>query len=164
MLDKTVAAIQRDYPKIFMACHVDHVRARGNEHQLSSRESWVLGHLDESDATNPTELAKHLGVVPSTLSAAIQRLEKLGYIERTRNIKNRRIIELRLSKRGSEAMQSSNVLDTKRVEALALLLTEKERDAAEAGLAILARAAAALVSRDGPARAQLSNYPNNHNK
>ena len=46
MRDKAVLEIQRLYPQIYLACHVDHVRASSTEWRLSSRDSSILAHLD----------------------------------------------------------------------------------------------------------------------
>lgn len=93
---------------------------------------------------SPRSLAGHLGVVPSTLSAAITRLTKLGYIDSKTLPGDRRRKELRLTALGAEAMASTSVLDAKRVRALLNLLTSEERCSAVNGLAILARAARTL--------------------
>ncbi len=78
----------------------------------------VLAHLDERDAMTAGNLARHLGIGASTLSATLNRLVKLGYITRTPAAADRRIVELRLSKTGARAMQGSSVLESARVAAL----------------------------------------------
>ena len=49
MRDKAVLEIQRLYPQIYLACHVDHVRASSTEWRLSSRDSSILAHLDTDE-------------------------------------------------------------------------------------------------------------------
>jgi DNA-binding MarR family transcriptional regulator len=93
---------------------------------------------------SPGSLATHLGVVPSTLSAAISRLTKLGYIESYPLSQDRRRKELRLTPLGAQAMASTSVLDAARVRAMLALLNPKERQEAVKGLALLARAAREL--------------------
>jgi len=79
MRDKDVFEIQRLYPQIYLACHVDHVRASSTEWRLSSRDSSILAHLYGATGMSPKMLATHLNVAASTLSAAIARLVELGY-------------------------------------------------------------------------------------
>ena len=93
---------------------------------------------------SPRSLAAHLGVVPSTLSATISRLTKLGYIESSVISSDRRRKNLRLTMLGAEAMASTSVLDAERVRALLTLLNASERQTAIKGLALLARAAREL--------------------
>src|SRR5437870_4533698 len=92
-----VLEVQRYYPQIYLACHVDHVRSRSTGWRLSSKDSSILSHLDRHRAISPRELASHLGVAASTLSATIGRLERLGYIASEAPSSDRRQRELRLT-------------------------------------------------------------------
>lgn len=141
MPDDLVHDVQRFYPQIYLACHVDHVRAPSTEWQLSARDSSMLSHLDRVDGTSPRALAAHLGVAPSTLSASITRLERLGYITSTAPPNDKRQRELRLTAKGSEAMASTSVLDAARVREMLEGLEPRARNAAVRGLAMLAAAA-----------------------
>src|SRR5438874_13283486 len=80
MLDELVFEVQRLYPQIYLACHVDHVRARSTQWRLSSRDSSILSHLDRDRGMSPRELAAHLAVAPSTLSATLPPLVRPGYM------------------------------------------------------------------------------------
>ena len=140
MLDE-VFEIQQLYPQIFIACHNDHSRAASTGWRISSQDSSVLVHLDQNAGTRPSALAKHLGVAPSTLSATIARLEKLGYLSSTPHESDRRRRELRLTARGAEAIAATSVLDVNRVRAMMKRLTPAERKVAVRGLGLLARAA-----------------------
>lgn len=144
MVDELVFEVQRLYPHIYLACHVDHVRATSTEWQLSSRDSSILAHLDRDSGMSPRALAAHLGVVPSTLSAAIARLAKLGYLTSSPAAADKRQRELRLTRKGAEAMASTSVLDGERVGALLAQLDDEERRDAIRGLGLLARAARSL--------------------
>jgi DNA-binding MarR family transcriptional regulator len=144
MISEFVEAIQRYYPQIYGGCHADHVRAKSTPYRLSATDSSLLAHLDRTTPTLAGELALHLGVSASTISAAIKRLTELGYIERAPRAKNKREIELRLTALGSAAMAATSVLDQDRVAAALHLLTAAERKRAVSGLTILARAASKL--------------------
>jgi len=140
-----VLAVQRLYPQVFLACHARHVRRRSTPFGLTEQESSVLAHLDVRAGMRPRDLAAHLGVAPSTLSATLARLSRLGCVARDRSALDGRAAELRLTPRGVEAMQSTSVLDRARlVDALARL-TARERTRAVAGLALLARACNQLM-------------------
>ena len=41
-----VLALQRFYPQIYLACHLDHVRRKSTAFGLTSNESSLLAHLD----------------------------------------------------------------------------------------------------------------------
>jgi DNA-binding MarR family transcriptional regulator len=143
-MHRHVVDIQRFYPQVYLACHVDHIRTSSTKWQLSAKDSSILAHLDKDVPASPRSLAKHLGIVPSTLSAALQRLERLGYLSSTPREGDRRRRELRLTDRGAEAMASTSVLDAALVEQLLSRLSGSEREAAVRGLGLLARAARAM--------------------
>ena len=136
--------IQRLYPQIYIACHTDHVRAASTKWRISSQDASILVHLDRQSGLSPRALAAHLGVAPSTLSAAISRLSELGYLTSEPNEVDRRKRELRLTARGAEAIASTSVLDGERVRALLKKLKPEERKIALQGLALLAQAARKL--------------------
>jgi len=144
MTDDDVFEVQRFYPQIYIACHTDHVRATSTTWRISSQDASILVHLDRDSGLSPRALADHLGVAPSTLSAAIARLSELGYLTSVPNDKDRRKRELRLTARGAEAIASTSVLNAERVKAMLSKLNSDERKAAVRGLALLARAARKL--------------------
>jgi MarR family transcriptional regulator, organic hydroperoxide resistance regulator len=118
-----IERIQRAYPKIYLACHTRHVRARSTAYRLSSRDAAVLAHL---------------GVRASTLSAAIQKLELLGYLKRTQSAADRRVASLFLTPQGARAMAATSVLDSRQVAALLAQLKPREKARAIEGLELLA--------------------------
>lgn len=144
MTDDDVYEVQRLYPQIFVACHTDNVRAVSTKWRVSSQDASILVHLDRESGLSPRALAGHLGVAPSTLSAAIARLAKLGYLISKPNEKDRRKRELLLTSRGAEAISSTSVLNAKRVRAMLSKLKPAEREEALRGLALLAKAAREL--------------------
>lgn len=144
MLDDDVLEIQRLYPQIYLACHVDHVRSASTEWQLSSHDASILAHLDRDAAESPRSLAAHLGVSASTLSASLARLVSLGYIDNSPAAGDKRKREIRLTLLGAKAMSATSVLDAGRVRELLQQLDDAERTAAVEGLALLGRAARRL--------------------
>ena len=140
MSSSRIRAIQRYYPQIYLACHVDHVRTKSNRHHLSAHDSTLLAHLNESLPTLAGSLARHLGIANSTLSAALNRLESLGHLTRTPSRRDKRQIELRLTALGAEAMAEASVLDAKRVAAVLENLSAADQKRVVAGLAIFAAA------------------------
>jgi len=142
-----VFEIQRLYPQIYVACHNDHIRASSTSWRVSSQDASVLVHLDREVGIRPGQLAKHLGVAASTLSATISRLEKLGYLSSNPIETDKRQRELKLTSRGAEAISATSVLNAERVRSLVQKLTRDERNTAVKGLALLARAARAVRSK-----------------
>ena len=98
-------------------------------------------HLDREFGLSPRALARHLGLAPSTLSAALARLAKLGYLTNKPNEKDRRKRELRLTARGAEAISATSILDAERVRVMLSHLKPEERKQALRGLELFAEAA-----------------------
>jgi DNA-binding MarR family transcriptional regulator len=139
--NREVRLVQVAYPQIYFACHTRHVRRASTASRLSATDSTLLAHLDEREAIRATALAKHLGVAASTLSAAIARLVRLGYVTQSRDARDGRAVGLLLSSKGAEAMQASSVLESERVKRMLAQLRPAERTRALDGLALLGKAA-----------------------
>jgi DNA-binding MarR family transcriptional regulator len=150
--NQDVAAVQRAYPKIYLACHTRHERRRSNAAQLTAHESSLLAHLSATTPMRASELARHLDVTPSTMSAAIKRLAAAGYIASTRDPEDARALALRLSSKGAKAMQAGSVLDSALVRRLLAVMSADDRTRAIAGLELLAAAADTLSRKRGGAR------------
>jgi len=129
------------YPRIYFACHTRHVRDPASRRLLSRHQASILDHLDEIDPTTVNDLARHMGVTAATMSLALDRLERKGYVARRRDHADRRRVHVRLTAGGVRMREASSVLDPPRVEALVARLTADEREAAIRGLALLADAA-----------------------
>ena len=147
-----VRRIQRAYPQLYLACHVEHTTRR-RDHGLSDRDSSVLAHLDELSPVNAGALAAHLGVGPSTVTEAIDRLAAKGLVER---IRRGRTVQLRITKEGIACMQSSSVLDADRVGAMIAAIPPRHRAAALHGIELLATAARSMMRRNGAPRSYIS--------
>jgi DNA-binding MarR family transcriptional regulator len=134
------------YPRIYFACHTRHVRDPQTQWLLSRHQASILDHLDESEAITLNDLARHMGVTAGTMSLAIDRLEKKGYVLRLRDTADRRRVQLRLTSAGVRVREATSVLDPSRVEALLARLTREQRDAAIHGFQLLADAAVRITA------------------
>ncbi len=94
------------YPRIFFACHRRHVRDQETDREVSERQVQILDHLDEKAPTRLSELANHLGVTASTMSLAIDRLERAGYARRTKGARDRRQVDIRLTGSGARVREA----------------------------------------------------------
>jgi DNA-binding MarR family transcriptional regulator len=83
-IEHAVQVVQVAFPQVYLACHTRHQRKRSTEHRLSQRDAAILAHLDERVGAVPARLARHLGIGRSTLSEALKRLTRLGYVAHPR--------------------------------------------------------------------------------
>lgn len=128
------------YPRIYFACHTRHVRDPRTQRLLSAHQASILDHLDEREPLTLLDLARHMGVTPSTMSLHVERLVRRGYISRLRAAEDGRRLRLLLTPAGVRVREATSVLDPARVRALLDRLTLEERGAGIRGLALLARA------------------------
>lgn len=142
-LSADVAQVFRDYPRIYFACHREHVRDPKSGVDVSARQVSILDHLDAKHPTMLSDLAKHLGVTPATMSLAIGRLVERGYVTRVLDPVDRRKVQLRLTAAGVRVTNASSVLEPTLVEEMLDQLSTTDRRAALQGLELLARAAGA---------------------
>jgi DNA-binding MarR family transcriptional regulator len=135
------------YPRIYFACHTRHVRDEEQNRVISAHLVSVLDHLDEVDSMGLLELAAHMGVTPSTMSITVDRLERGGYLSKTRSTADKRRVNLTLTAAGSRIRAKHTVLDNDRVADVLKQLSPDERKQALQGLELLARAADELMAR-----------------
>jgi DNA-binding MarR family transcriptional regulator len=129
------------YPKIFFACHMQHVRDPEAAKELSAHQAGILDHLDDVEPTSMTALAKHMGVTASTMSLTVDRLERGGYVRREKDPADGRKVGLRLTPAGVRIKGMQKVLDEDAVEAMLAGIPAEEREEGLRGLEILGRAA-----------------------
>ena len=141
-----VETVLRCYPQIFFACHRRHVRDQKTERVLSAHQASLLDHLDDVEGTSLLDLARHMGVTASTMSLTVDRLERGGYVRRSRSKQDARRLELRLTPAGVRIKRQQKVLEPELISAMLALLDGKDRKRALRGLEILAAAATELVA------------------
>ncbi len=137
--------VLRCYPQIYFACHRRHVRDESTGRELSAHQASVLDHLDDIEPTSLLDLAKHMGVTPSTMSLTIDRLERGEYVKRERSRTDRRCVELRLTPSGVRVKRQQKVLEPELVAAVLGRLDPTRRRQALDGLALLAEASVDMV-------------------
>jgi DNA-binding MarR family transcriptional regulator len=145
MSNRDVQRLLAAYPRIFFACHRRHVHDRKTGRALSAHQASILDHLDTVEPMSLHDLASHMGVTPSTMSLAIDRLERGGYVVRERAASDRRRLQLRLTDAGERIKDASSVLEPELVAALLRQLSAPDRRDALRGLDLLADAADATV-------------------
>ena len=136
-----VRQVMKCYPRIYFACHTRHVRDPRTRRQISAHQASILDHLDEIEPTGLNELAKHMGVTPSTMSLTVDRLARDGYVKRGPDPRDGRRVALRITRAGARLRDQMTVLDPELVRAMLARLGPAQRSDALRGLELLARAA-----------------------
>lgn len=146
-LGDSVRRVQALYPRIWHACH-RHPHAVTRRSGLTEREGTLLAHLADGRLRSPADLARHLGVAPSTLSETVDGLVDAGLVERRRRRGDRRRVDFVVTDAGREAIADASPLDPVRLGRALASLGEAERRRAVEGLALIADACDDLERHD----------------
>jgi len=123
-----------------------HVRDDTGQSMLSAHQASILDHLDDGEPTSLQTLARHMGVTASTMSLAVQRLVRGGFVLQNRDPQDARRTELRLTPSGLEVKRRQKVLEPALVAAMLARLKPDQRHDALRGLELLAGAASELIA------------------
>ena len=129
------------YSQIYFACHTRHVHDPDSGTKVSARQASILSHLDSVEPTPVSQLAAHMGVTVSTMSIALDRLERQGYVARARAENDARVRHVRLTQAGERLRAAQKVLDPRLVRAMLSRLSAGDRRDALRGLELLGEAA-----------------------
>jgi DNA-binding MarR family transcriptional regulator len=140
MISDEVFAILRDFPRIYLACHVRHPPGRKRRSAITGRDASILAHVAIAEL-RPRDLARHLGLAASTVSEAVKRLIGLQLIDVRLPSNDRRAKTLRITATGRQAIAGGSVLDAAVVQAALQSLSPSRRRKVVEGLKILADAA-----------------------
>jgi MarR family transcriptional regulator, organic hydroperoxide resistance regulator len=90
-----------------VAGHIVAIRRRRfmGSYGLTPHGLAVLGYLEHGSALTQRELARRCGVAPSTLNHTVDHLVRSGWVERTRQASDRRLVRLALTETGHRQLQ-----------------------------------------------------------
>jgi DNA-binding MarR family transcriptional regulator len=128
-------------PRILYACRRLDARALSTGRSLSPQQALILDQLDAEVPTSLQALAAQMSVTAPTMSVAIGRLVREGYVRRNRDSIDGRRLDLTLSPAGVRVRKVTSSLDPRRVAALLGRLSATDRSAALRGLTALGEAA-----------------------
>jgi DNA-binding MarR family transcriptional regulator len=86
--------------------------SKGYFSDLSIAELHTLEAIGPYEARAMSETAVRLGITTGTLTVAIDRLVRKGYVERNRDTKDRRVVRIHLTRRGKLAYRMHSKFHT----------------------------------------------------
>ncbi len=102
-------------------------------HGLTITEVHTIVAVGLHERNPMTVVAARLGVTLATLTTAVNKLAKKGFIERSRSEDDRRVVLVSLTKKGRQVLRAHNLFHHQMIdEALADLTDEEERVFADA--------------------------------
>ena len=86
--------------------------SKGYFSDLSIAELHTIEAIGPYEARAMSETANRLGITTGTLTVAIDRLVRKGYVERNRDTKDRRVVRIHLTRRGKLAYRMHSKFHT----------------------------------------------------
>lgn len=136
-----VQQIQSLYPRIYMACHVEHIKRRSSDESISARDASILAHLSEAYFQSPKNLANHMNIAASTMSEALHHLVSLGYVAFKTDDNDARQTIFTITQQGNDAIAENSVLDASKITKLLETMPKSDHQKVVSGLKLLADAA-----------------------
>ena len=100
-----------------------------NKGNVSFPQFFLLAYLSSEDYLTMSDIAKKMGHSTAAATGLVDRLEKLGYVERVHAAEDRRKIMVRITNKGVELVAK---MRTEIATDLAGILSEMDEDQAEA--------------------------------
>ena len=97
--------------------------------KITLQQYLALDTLTKKGKCMITDLSKNLGIALSTVTGLVDRLTKSRFVKRRKDIKDRRIVWVNLTKAGLEVYKKVNAEKQKRVAVVLEKLTKCNRDA-----------------------------------
>ena len=102
--------------------------SKGIFKDISVAEMHTLEGIGLYGNKTMSETAATLGITTGTLTVAIDRLVRKGYVERRRDLEDRRVVRIELTKKGKLAYRMHNKFHTLLVDRLISPLDEPQRE------------------------------------
>ncbi|CDM69777.1 Transcriptional regulator, MarR family [Clostridium bornimense] len=132
-MDKSLSMINEILVDIFkniLSIQHEYVVTRGeiNVKNLSYTEMHTISAIGEDSSKSMSEVAKELGVTVGTLTIAINNLVKKGYVSRTKDQLDRRVVLITLTDKGKKVCRIHDEFHEKMVKATIDGLTKEEEE------------------------------------
>ncbi len=99
-----------------------------NKYGLYKGQPFILKCIKQYPSMTQKELAKKMGVTKSTIGKSIRRMEKMGFLKRTQDLKDCRCNRIRITEKGIEALENCQKDMNKIIEALYSKIPKEEKD------------------------------------
>ncbi|MGT2743204.1 MarR family winged helix-turn-helix transcriptional regulator [Streptococcus plurextorum] len=100
----------------------------------SIKEVHTIDIIGKGKNVTPSDIAKELMVTLGTVTTALNKLEKKGYITRTRSLEDRRVVYLGLTKKGRVIYHLHKKFHRTMIERILKTMSEEELGGLERGL------------------------------
>ena len=100
-----------------------------SKYGLTTEQFGVLTSIKSRGPLRPVDLASILERSPNSMSMLVDRMVKAGLVKRTRDRKDRRIVNVSLTGKGEDALKPAEPAGWEFIERVLLALSYEEKDA-----------------------------------
>ena len=136
--------VLREWVETFMRRSMSEFRAAMQDSRLSMPQFGTLMHLYHGGACGVSEMGEHLRITPAAASQMIERLVQSGLIERVEDVKDRRVKNLTLTRRGRALIKKGIEARLRWMQDLTSELSAEQQTSIVEALRALTEAAAQL--------------------
>ena len=101
---------------------------KGEFSDLSIREMHIIDSIGKKDQSMMSEVAQDLGITVGTLTTAINKLIKKGYVTRRRVEEDRRVVMIQLTEKGHAASENHKWFHNEMISSMMDNHTEEEKE------------------------------------
>ncbi|MBL7130532.1 MAG: MarR family transcriptional regulator [Candidatus Omnitrophica bacterium] len=94
---------------------------------VTTQQMITILLLSEIGTSKVSAIAKRMGVSPPTITGIVDRLQKSGYVNRFRDSKDRRVVFVKLTKKGHKFVEKLKKTIQRRWSQILVYLTDEER-------------------------------------
>jgi MarR family transcriptional regulator, organic hydroperoxide resistance regulator len=98
--EDAIAEIMQSLRRLIKALQ-DYSQKVNTHFGITGPQLWALKTISQSGSMSLGELSKRMYINPSTITGVVDRLEKKGYVLRNRGEKDRRVVKVQLTPKGS---------------------------------------------------------------
>jgi DNA-binding MarR family transcriptional regulator len=90
-----------DIIMVMQRCFVQHLSEELSRGQVSFPQFFLLGHISSCEVLSMTEIAEKMSHTTAAATGLVDRLENLGYVQRTHASDDRRKVLVRITPKGT---------------------------------------------------------------
>lgn len=91
-----------DIIMVMQRCFVQHLSEELSRGQVSFPQFFLLGHISSSEVLSMTAIAEKMNHTTAAATGLVDRLENLGYVQRTHASDDRRKVLVRITPKGTD--------------------------------------------------------------
>jgi DNA-binding MarR family transcriptional regulator len=116
-----------DIIMMMQRCFVQHLSEELSRGQVSFPQFFLLGHIAAHNGLSMTEVAEKMSHTTAAATGLVDRLENLGYVQRTHDEVDRRKVLVKITGKGIELVDRIRLDIIEKLSLLTGLLTPKEQ-------------------------------------